>query len=531
MRIIDNRHLKKFGMEKKMRNNRTCKKLIAIFICLTFMFSTTAFAMDVEENSQTEMEAENKEEVEAKTEAEQEAAADIPATEAEDTNNQTEAVEQEKTETESEESVEDIKPGVLEPMTLELDSQGRLEIPITMGSGKYEADRVYADLESSAIVFDGDFDPQDGKLKISAAHLYRNVKAGVYPLTLQWFGDGVGHFDTESIKVHIKNDISVPKEIEKTCVSNGRSDVVYKLADKGSGLAQIRDIKEVIIQTGNDFEHRTEDKSNFIYDSQTGELTIKSHWIKEGNLKAPPTEYFVWCVCETVSGGETVTGNSWKLFYDEQAETEAPPEQEVVLPEGKTEISSNEMTALVEQNKESDVIVRTSNGVTFTFLKGTMKLIDGKEVYDFGTDIITDLTESGISGISKEEFAFRINFNYSGELPGKARISIPLGKNSKWIGKRLFYARTESGNIVEQICDNVVDKEGVYTIEQEHCSDYVATTKKINATQTSKKQNPINKVNKTVPKTGDTSSVYLYLVLLLGAAGCTLLTVKSKKVR
>lgn len=192
---------------------------------------------------------------------------------------------------------------------------------------------------------------------------------------------------------------------------------------------------------------------------------------------------------------------------------------EVTLPKDNTTVSAEQMTRLVEQNKEKDVVIHTPNGVDFTFAKGTMKQVDGKESYDFGSTIITDWKESKVSGVSEDEFAFRINYNYSGTLPGKAKISIPLGADSKWTGKTLYYARTESGKIVEQISKNVVDADGVYRIEQEHCSDYVAATKDMSVKQESVKS----------PKTGDVANTGLYLAIVFASGVLALGALERKK--
>ena len=160
----------------------------------------------------------------------------------------------------------------------------------------------------------------------------------------------------------------------------------------------------------------------------------------------------------------------------------------------------------------------------FRFAKGTMKLVEGKDSYDFGTTLIFDRADSGLDGIADDEFVFRINFNYSGVLPGKASISISLGADSEWIGKTLYYSGIENGESTEPISQGVVDENGVYTVEQDHCSDYVATTKDMTVKDTAAK-NTIEKqaVERTAsPKTGDPAEIFIMLVAMLVAGTAAL---------
>ena len=42
---------------------------------------------------------------------------------------------------------------------------------------------------------------------------------------------------------------------------------------------------------------------------------------------------------------------------------------------------------LLKENESKDVVIKSNNNVTFTFEKGTMKGVEGKENYDFSTII------------------------------------------------------------------------------------------------------------------------------------------------
>lgn len=42
---------------------------------------------------------------------------------------------------------------------------------------------------------------------------------------------------------------------------------------------------------------------------------------------------------------------------------------------------------ILKENESKDVVIKSNNNVTFTFEKGTMKCVEGKENYDFSTII------------------------------------------------------------------------------------------------------------------------------------------------
>lgn len=212
------------------------------------------------------------------------------------------------------------------------------------------------------------------------------------------------------------------------------------------------------------------------------------------------------------------------------------PKHEVTLPVGQTSLPKSEMQNLLAKNATDDIVLKTPSGVAFTFPKGSMKLIDGKENYDFGVELITDFNKVTNTPFNKDTFAFQINYNYDGELPGTAKISIPV--DSKWVGKTLYYYRIMGEGIFDFTDSAVVDANGMYTITQTHCSDYVATTQAPdnngNPTKPSN-NNTINTNTKTTattsPKTGDTSAIWLYLALMMGAGVSVIVAKRKSKIK
>lgn len=138
-------------------------------------------------------------------------------------------------------------------------------------------------------------------------------------------------------------------------------------------------------------------------------------------------------------------------------------------------LSAEKMLQLAEENATQETLIETPNGVTFTFEKDSMNLIDGKTSYDFGSKISEDYSNLVNPSFAEDEFAFQIDYNYEGQLPGEAKISIPV--ESKWIGKRLYYYEIDADGGYKYMGRATVAKNGMYTIKQDHCSSYIAVAK------------------------------------------------------
>lgn len=136
-------------------------------------------------------------------------------------------------------------------------------------------------------------------------------------------------------------------------------------------------------------------------------------------------------------------------------------------------ISADDFAELLSANAEADVTVKTENGVSFTFAKGEMAAVEGVESYDFSSVINTAYDAEKNSAIAEEDFVLSIDYSYSGKLPAKAYITIPVG--TEYAGKTLYYSQIlESG--VKLISSAVVDDNGNITVTQDHCSEYILST-------------------------------------------------------
>ena len=209
-------------------------------------------------------------------------------------------------------------------------------------------------------------------------------------------------------------------------------------------------------------------------------------------------------------------GIPFQIYTGSIPETPGTPDagsqNTVYLPEGESGISSASMQALVDSNKTQAITIVNAAGIRFTFAAGSMQMIDGKEVYDFGAEIVKSYNELKNAPFSADKFVARINYNYSGKLPGTASISIPVG--TEWAGRMLYYYEIKADGTYSYVTNGKVDANGNVTVTQNHCSDYVLTT-----------QAPA-----LSPKTGDTASAALYIVMgLLAAFGIAAFSVTLGK--
>ncbi len=228
---------------------------------------------------------------------------------------------------------------------------------------------------------------------------------------------------------------------------------------------------------------------------------------------------------------ETTTGNT------QDVTTEI---KDVTLTEENKAISKDDMAAIITENATKDVVIKTPAGITLTFTKGTMKVVDGKDTYDFGVSMSNDYSKHSDMGVvTKDNFVSLVDFNYSGNLPAEATIKIPVGTDRA--GQTLYYLqKTDTGYTLIQSAK--VDDEGYITVKQDHCSTYVVATEDVSNDNTvdnstsidTDKDNSSTKPNEqNEPKeTKDSSNWYIYaiiVVVIIAVAGVVVFIVYKKK--
>jgi len=180
--------------------------------------------------------------------------------------------------------------------------------------------------------------------------------------------------------------------------------------------------------------------------------------------------------------GWLLTENGAKALNAETGGTSAPETPEAPASDYEVDVTealtAEDIADVIAANADSDVVINGENGVSFKFAKGTMAAVDGVEAYDFTSTISTDLSDAVSDKLTEDNFVMSIDYAYSGKLPAKAEITIPVG--AEYAGKTLYYSRVlENG--VKLIDSAEVDENGYITVTQDSCSDYLLTTKDISA--------------------------------------------------
>ena len=93
-----------------------------------------------------------------------------------------------------------------------------------------------------------------------------------------------------------------------------------------------------------------------------------------------------------------------------------------------------------------------------------MNRVDGVDKYDFTTEVVKEVENAGKlpAGVTSDNFIQKIDFAYSGQLPAKAEIKIPVG--TQYAGRTLYYSRLYDDGTIENIMSAAVDENGVITV-------------------------------------------------------------------
>lgn len=197
----------------------------------------------------------------------------------------------------------------------------------------------------------------------------------------------------------------------------------------------------------------------------------------------------------------------------------------VEFEEEKKVISKVEFEAILNENKDKDVVIQSSADLEFTFTKGSMSEVEDMEDYDFGTAIETEFEAKVEYGekVNDDNFISRINFNYEGKLPGMASIRIHVGAEQK--GVTLYYSKLCNDGTIKFIYSAVVDENGYITVKQDSCSDYILTTERVD--------DKAEKDNVTGQKdnengVGDVIGVIFVIIAIVAAAVALFFVLKRK---
>lgn len=371
-----------------------------------------------------------------------------------------------------------------------------------------------------------------------------------------------------------------PEIIDTSYEFDGTQDMVFNFKN-GTGDNAIVSVEQVLfnIKERNNADENGQYLGNFYignygtsfnYDIEKGQVTLFKHAVSalvhsdRSDWEAVENVYGnIWMTVKLANGATgTVYSNEeadWTVKVLEKS-PEASSQHVINLTESLNEFDADQMQNLIDINKNADVVLRTPEGVTFTFAKGTMRMIDDKDGYPFGVEIIADFSKSGIKNTNVESsvFACRINFEYSGELPGTAKISIPV--DNKWNGQTLYYYQVMEDGTLKDTGKSGKVENGIFDVLQSHCSDYVLlakSPKELGVTENTDNDNNNNNTGngnnqtgngntqgsgnnsttqvkpadttQTSPKTGDNNMILLFAVLCAGSCVVGVSTLKARR--
>lgn len=450
---------------------------------------------------------------------------------------ETEIQSEEQTEVSEEESVSqssDKQPEIVDG-NVKTDGTEDVTVYLKDGTGQYKIKSIdsitLGEISARVYTYGFTYDSETGALTISGdlvrdayangawfTYTPENGNPGVWLAADYTFengqqsGTGLGAWGIEYTGVSVSE--TAPVFIDSYQEFDGTKDLKFRFTN-GTGNNEITAIKEV------GFYNTNENGSlfnfwignygtSFTYDLNNGEVTLFKHavsaivydtekWdaVSDTFGRAYMKVEYADGRTETVFARQSTTRPEWEADWKIkilERSAEAGGQHYVEIPEGQSSLSKDDMEILVNINKENDVIIKTSEGVYYSFGKGTMHLIDGKESYDLGLDLIKDFSQFAKTKgreipFSEDEFGFYIKYNYSGELPGTAQITIPV--DTKWAGQTLYYYEVMDDGTYQYTGQNaVVSEDGTYTVMQDHCSDYIALTKLLNTDNEENNQKP-----------------------------------------
>lgn len=218
----------------------------------------------------------------------------------------------------------------------------------------------------------------------------------------------------------------------------------------------------------------------------------------------------------TVSaGGVRRSSTTGKVEPEIKGIDDSIPTKTIKIANDQEPFTTAEMEDIIQTNQTYNISFETEDGICIKFARGSMKLVDGMEGYDFRVRLILKYDRRTVDAAEMNEnnFAFELGFYYDGEFPATAYVYIPIG--TRYSGKTLYYYTCKDGTLVN-VSSGTVDSDGYLIVSQNHCSDYVGLNEGIH-------------VKDGTPKTG-VFDYRLFLVLALAAVGAYFIVVRKRKV-
>ena len=205
----------------------------------------------------------------------------------------------------------------------------------------------------------------------------------------------------------------------------------------------------------------------------------------------------------------------------------------VVAPEADENNVINEESLEVKIDKavaeNRDLVVETTaDGVLMTFAAEDLK--DAKAVaLNIEVALKNDVKDETVAKndkITDKNFVMKVEFSHEGNLPTTATITIPV--SADFAGKTLYYYEILTDGTLKFVCEAPVDANGVASVAQDHCSDYVLLTERVDvvepettpgnpttgAADPETSTTPNGTPTTTSPKTGDDTNIALWVAVL-----------------
>ncbi|MEG1894957.1 MAG: MBG domain-containing protein, partial [Oscillospiraceae bacterium] len=162
-------------------------------------------------------------------------------------------------------------------------------------------------------------------------------------------------------------------------------------------------------------------------------------------------------------------------FFITNAQITTEKKQFTVAVRENARKASYALTKFFEASTGEKSVVLKNPDVIITFDKNALKVTDNSPSYDFYATKNACEHELAARALGGEGVLAVIHFNQEGYWPGTAQVSVNMGKELK--GTELaYYYYNQDGQSLDYVTKAVVDKDGWFTVPQDHCSDYVIST-------------------------------------------------------
>ncbi|HWR41438.1 MAG TPA: cell wall-binding repeat-containing protein [Patescibacteria group bacterium] len=284
--------------------------------------------------------------------------------------------------------------------------------------------------------------------------------------------------------------------LEQYVANNVRSDLLNMCFDKSIAYAKGTTMKTVLENGYSAFPMYNYDTFAGVYTADGKKVTDSDdavpqdknyYFLRHANNDGKLYGLTVEPLSSSSSGGSSGGGSSGGSgatagdgSVPNSSIVEKTDKVKITLTSSSTKISASQIQNLTEKNKNKAIVLNGPD-YTITFAQGTMQAAAGQTGIDFGVKIDISASNSGLQDMAGDSLAMVLSFNHSGALPGEAAITVKAG--SQYAGQTLhYYYLNEITGQLEYRQSVIVDQNGLVTVTQDHCSDYVFLTKKLPGT-------------------------------------------------